>query len=166
MVVPRSTKGAMKMFETIGVLFVFMMLLGLAMVFYNVIQQSMLEETLAKQAERKSLEIAGKSLLLPELDCSLTGITEINCIDMAKLYSFSNIINSSTRAQSEYFNIFENSHILVRPLWPGGNWSIVLYSNVPAKFKSKNIFVSPILLHDPWTGSDSFGIIEVETYAQ
>jgi hypothetical protein len=166
MVVPHSTKGAIKLFETLGVLIVFMILLGFALIFYNVVQKGALQEDLAQQAERKSLEISEKSLLLPELDCSITGVTEINCIDVLKLTSFSKVANSSLRAQAEYFNVFESSVVTVRQLWPPANWSVTLYNRTPERYRSITSFSSPILLRHPLQDTNTFGIIEVQTYAE
>src|SRR3989344_8008210 len=113
---PHSRRAEIKLFETLGVLIIFMVLLGFAMIFYNIVQQSSLQDELAQQAERKSLDISEKALLLPELDCSITGITELNCIDMLKLRSFSTVMNQSIESQAEYFNVFESSTIRITQL--------------------------------------------------
>lgn len=164
MAVPHSTKGAIQLFETLGVLIVFMILLGFAMIFYNIVQQSSLNDAMAKQAERKSLEISEKALLLPELDCSITGTTEFNCIDTLKLESFSTIINKNTAARAEYFTVFESSSIRITQLWPVSALNTTIYDTKPAQWRSANVFTSPILLYDPRTDTRAFGLIEVITY--
>ena len=162
----RSIRGDIKLFETIGVLIVFLILLGFAIIFYNFVQKSSFEQELQKIAEGKSQEISEKALLLPELDCSLTGITEINCIDLFKLKGFGAIVNGSLDAEAEYFTVFETSEVVVRQLWPPSNASIVLYNKTPEKYRSKTLFASPILLRQPLQNANIFGIIEVTTYAK
>jgi len=164
MIAQRYTKkGAIKMFETIAVLFIFLVLLALAMVFYQTIQKSSFEDELARRAEMKSLDISEKALLLPEIDC---GLTERNCFDMLKVTSFSTVINKNDDARAEFFNVFENSEITVRQIWPPADWSIVMYNRTPETFRSLTQYASPIVLYHPLTNTKTFGYLEVKTYAQ
>lgn len=166
MVVPHSTKGAIKLFETLGVLIIFLILLGFALIFYNIVQQSGLDNELSEQAERKSLEISEKALLLPELDCSITGVTELNCIDALKLRSFSQVMDADITAQSEYFNVFESTTVRIKQVWPPTNLSETIYDRKPEQWRSATVFTSPVLLHHPLTGTNAFALVEVTTYAE
>jgi hypothetical protein len=155
-----------KMFETIGVLIVFLILLAFGLIFYNAIQEGSVKDQLREQREGQALTIIEKSLLLPEIDCSTVLFTDLYCIDILKLESFIEVLEEGNIAvQAEYFTVFKNSEVLVKEVWPNtGANPIIIYSNIPDEFVSKNSFTTPILLKNPLQKEDVFGILEVNTY--
>ncbi|MFC1774919.1 hypothetical protein ACFLZN_01235 [Nanoarchaeota archaeon] len=158
-----TKKGAIKMFETLGVLIVFMILLGFALIFYGQIQKGELQESLAKQVDRKSIEISLKAVSMPELDCSTVAQTEQTCIDLFKLESFAEILTDDNN-KLEYFDVFENSKMEVKDIFSNKTW--IVYNNRPDFVKTELLFVSPILIKEPLSESKNMGIVEVTVYGQ
>jgi hypothetical protein len=156
-------RGQLKLFETIGVLIVFIILIGFALIFYNTIQQSSFEEENQQLQEARSMKIAEKALLLPDLDCSLRGIIETSCVDELKLIAIEQFTNSTSKTTQEYFDIFETSAITISTLYPVEK-KFVVYNQSPNATTSQQKFTAPIIIRDPRTETSMFGLMEVITY--
>jgi hypothetical protein len=159
-------KAQIKMFETIGVLIVFFVMLSGGTVFYFNLQESAVEKELAQQARLRGLQVAQRALYLPELECSYAGVPEQNCIDKHKLQAFSRILEQDSRLQESLFGFFGDATLNVTIIYPATQtFFLVIYDRPPEQYKRKLVYQSPVLVRDPITRKASFGVMEVTTYA-
>ena len=168
-------RGQIKMFETIAVLVVFFFLLVTGIAFYFGIQKSSIEKEQVRAVEISGLQTAIRVLNLPDLDCSVLGTRNENCIDKLKLNTLSSMLRNESFVV-DYFGGFGFSKVSVRQSWPCPDpdrycSGLTLYDNPPldsegnASWSFATTTITPILLLDPWRDEKAFGIIEVIVYA-
>lgn len=156
-------RAQIKMFETVGVLIVFFILLVTAGAFYFGLQRQSIDQERFSTADNVGLQTALRVIDLPELDCSLFGTVRDNCIDKYRLESFSDLLKNDDVVE-DYFSGFGFSTITVRDVWPCNVCgSFVLYNNTRAA-SVESATVTPVLIHDPWLDTYSFGVVEVVVY--
>jgi len=158
-------KSQVRMFETLAVLVVFLLLLGLGSVFYFRLQESSIRKEIMRAEDLRSIELFQKALYLPELDCSFVGVQKGNCFDWIKVQEFSSLLESGDLRES-YFDLFGFSKIRVRRVYPFVSDWFVLYENVPESFSSKLSSHSTVLLFDAVDRVYDFGVVEVSFYAE
>lgn len=116
-------KAQMQMFETIGVLFVFFLLLAFGLIFYAGFQKDNVSNLQSDKTELELVSIAQTIEALTELKCSeQTSITE-NCYDLLSIEIFSRYMKNtspglflhvgSPNTRIHYLSIFKNSNITV-----------------------------------------------------
>ncbi len=122
-------KGQANLMETIGVLFIFFVLVLFALVFYFKFQASSFEQKEIERAANNAIDITLVTLFLPELQCS-NGRAEAddNCVDVIKLRNLIKVFNESPSdyRNNYYFNMLGFSKISFVEIYPG-NRSWVLY---------------------------------------
>ena len=178
----RKKKGQMQMMETIGVLFIFFILVVFGMIFYFKYQQIALQDKQEELTAARAMDTTLVALFLPELQCSRAEAeSEDNCIDISKLQALNETMSSYSN--DYYFNIFSYSRIYVEMVYPT-NYSWTIYDREKVKindagetvpdweFKEPTFFV--VTLRDELdvfgaaTGHDStygFGYLVVEVYS-
>ncbi len=166
----KSKKAQMHITETIGVLFIFFILVAFGLIFYyKYTDQAMKEEhrqAVADRAVKTALEV----FTLPELACT-RGDAELEdyCVDMAKVRHLNETFNE--HLADYYFKLFGYAKIKVVELYPNTGNEYALYDKKkPANETSEyeaSYFV--IALKDEITDMErtpySFGYIEVGVYA-
>lgn len=155
-------KAQVKMTETIGVMFVFFLLVVFGFVFYARIQASNYQNTLIEENEKRAVEVAQRASTLPELQCSSNNIVTDNCIDIQKLESMSNMLKSNQDLQISYYDSFESSRLIVKQIYPSKKeWLIYerIVNNTGFLFTP-----IPLSLYDPINNRYNFGILEVTYY--
>jgi len=154
-----SKKSQIQMFETIVVLFIFFILIGIGMIFYARIHKSNTEIARYGLSESKSVIIAQRAMFMPELQCSEDNSIRENCIDLTKLEASMGVISSN---ELFYYDIFEQGEVNITSIYPDfQRWTI--YSRKTEKPSSSLITNVPISLYDPITRSYRFGILTIET---
>ena len=151
--------------ETVGILFVFFILLVFGFVFYMNVMRSSSEVDLEENLQLKAIGIAQKASFLPELQCSEENVRTEDCIDLYKLKALSDMVDGN---RLYYYDIFEYSDIYVKEIFPDlwedeGDWKY-LYQNSLTEYKDKISTFIPVSLYDPNDKSYSFGILAVEVY--
>lgn len=158
-----STRAQVKMFETIGVLVVFIVLLAGGGAFYFKMQESALQQELAKARQLRLLQSSLKATFLPELDCSFVGVQRENCIDFLKAEAFAGL--SEEHAQY-YFGLFGTSTVKLTSIYPDPSINVLLYNNPLEEYHSKIPARTPVLVYDPAQKTYAFGVLEVTSYAK
>lgn len=118
--IPKSRKAQMQMMETIGVIFIFFIIVLFGSIFYFKFQeisfQNQQEELLAGQA----MDLTLVTLFFPEVQCSQgEAEAEDNCIDMSKVRALNNMMDDNPRYVTDYyFNVFGYANITVNMVYP------------------------------------------------
>ena len=162
--------------ETIAVLFVFFVLLALALIFYVAYSNSSSEQKLKESKQLLATELAQKVSNLKEIQASSQGVSKVNSIDLFKVQALSNLIGRDDKIKLIYGTDFGSSEIMLKEIYPQQrNWTI--YSNLPSVSdtdanKDAGLvipFFIPISIFEPPNkehpiGRNSYGILEVWYY--
>ena len=152
------------MFETMAVLIVFIILLGLGFIFYTKVVKSNIEVDSNEISQANSVAIAQRVMFLPEIECSEDNVPKENCIDIEKLKAAKDIISNSQN-QLYYYDLFEFSEIKIGEVYPG-NRHFDLYSKTTPEYKNKFTTRVPVTLYDPINKQNLFGMINIATYTK
>lgn len=159
-----AKKGQLKMFETIGVLIVFFILLAIGISVYFVIQKSSATKETVQRQQTEGFKIAQKMLYLPELDCNFLSTTQDVCFDLYKLQTLQDLLNKDENIKNDYFQIFGYSKITINIVYPQIQPQFVLYDKQPPAIVTQRTTQSPILVKNPIDDTNSFGYVEVKRY--
>lgn len=158
-------KSQIQTFETMAVLLIFFILLGIGAIFYVRIYKSNLEITKYGYSQSKSVTIAQRVMFMPELQCSKNKVITDNCIDILKLQAAINVINSN---EIHYYDLLEFGEIKITEEYPSSasapKW--VLYSRKISKPSSSFLTFVPISLYDPAADTYGFGVLSIETQSR
>ena len=159
-------KSQIQIFETIAVLFVFFMLIGIGMIFYVRIYKSNLETTKYGYSQSKSVAIAQRVMFLPELQCSEDKVIKDSCIDALKIDVAKKMMEAN---QIYYYDLLELSEINITKIYP--NLAKVpepttIYSRKTGMPSSSFLTYVPISIYNSTTRTYEFGILSIETQAK
>jgi hypothetical protein len=157
----KNKKAQMQMMETIGVLFVFIIIIAMGFIFYANVLKGGIEITKREHSELQAVELSTRAASLPELQCSEDNIVQENCIDLIKLEVAGSVMQQNYLT---YFDLFGYSEITVKEIFPNAN-NYTIYSNIPSDYKQKLPNFVPIALKDPGRGQ-AFGIMNVVLYTK
>ena len=156
-------KSQIQIFETMAVLIVFFILLGLGFIFYSKVIKSNLESDAAEISQGQSISVAQKVMFLPEIECSEDNVPKENCIDTEKLNAAAPILTDNNNPY--YYDLFGFSVIRIEEIYPvnlGFVKTLYERDNAP---DYKNSFVTkvPVTLYDPVDKLNKFGMITITT---
>lgn len=160
-----NDKGQVRMMETIAVLFIFFILIGLSLIFYAQFQKGEIQEQQRELAAQKTTNIIVKAANLPELKCTKGGDVDVpNCVDYYKLNRTKEIMNNSI---DYYFDIFGYATIRVKEIQPKKrNWTI--YKRTINNTQRITLAQIPIAIRKPKEKTQPeyyFGVLEIESYS-
>jgi len=160
-------KSQMQMMETIGVLFIFFILVAFGFKFYGIVMQKNYDKMMYEQFQLNTIQVAQSVAFMPELKCSEDIVKEReDCIDLLKLLGAKDIINDN---KVDYYDSLGYAKVTVDQIYPesvpsflgGGPWTI--YDNsLPEADMEKSIVRIPVALSNPKNGHVYLGIIRVE----
>jgi len=171
-----ARKAQMQMAETIAVLLVFFVILGLSLMFYGTFQAGSVREAQKEQFEKEAVRIALLVSHLPEVVCSDNNQMTENCLDRLKLEAWSNLVAPSApdagpgtgdeEAFLFYQTDFRDSKVIVQEVFPETE-QYVIYDNAPKDFKEMIPTYIPLTIRDPTRPPQSqsaLGVLAVEVY--
>lgn len=162
-----NKKAQIKIFENIGVLLIFFVLIVLAIVFYFVFSKGDLEEQRQELGTQNAIELASKISLLPELQCRKDNAQEDHCIDKLKLATLA-IRFLEADAKEEYFDILGFSTIKIKLIQLTDSepkeLGTTIYDHKKEGGNTDNFFI-PVSVHDPISDQYDYGILEVSVYS-
>ncbi len=157
-------KAQIRMFETIAVLFIFILLIGFGLVFYSRMHSQGMFDRREERYEKHAIEVAQAAVSLPELKCSSYNTVVSDCIDYLKAEAFIEAVSQNPGLKNEYyFDLFGYSRIEFREIFPGGS-VFVIYDFVPEDIVSRSTFNTPMSLYYPSRRTYSLGMFTVEVY--
>jgi len=167
-------QAQVRMTETIGVMFIFFILIALGLVFYYQYQQYAFKEKEQVLLQTRAVETTLRALFLPELLCSKgEAESEEHCIDMLKAESLAlGITDADLERREYYFNLFSYATISVVQLYPPSALDseshpapLLIYNWPKEEYKSKENTFFVVALRDETIGGYSFGYLQVEVYS-
>jgi len=162
-------KAQMQMAETIVILLIFFIIIGLALTFYGVFQAGSIREGEREQFEKEAIRVALVVSNLPEVDCSDDNQITQNCFDKLKVQTLSGLAGragGNDEAFLFYQAEFRSSKVTIQEIFPDPE-EFVIYDNAPEKFKEMIPTFIPITIRDPMRPlqmQDAFGLLTVEVY--
>ncbi|MBI4439387.1 hypothetical protein HY638_00275 [Candidatus Woesearchaeota archaeon] len=157
-------KSQMQLGETMAILLVFMVLVGLGFAFYMRVSKASFEKDLKAQEAELSIQKLQTITHLPELACSSEGVITDNCIDVYKASASAGPEGFFTKNRIYYQKILGYSSITLYQMSPSEGSPQVLYES--KKGSNYNVVFLPVILHDPVENSDYYGLLEIATYTK
>lgn len=152
------------MFESIAVLLIFFIFVGLGLMFFVRAWKDKSREAGQKFESLEAIKVALVVSNLPELVCTNGEHITSTCFDKYKLMAFNELLNTSSKYKNEhYFNLFGYSSIIVEPIYPQGT-AIGVYERKKPNTKGKQSFIMPIGLYDSGRKSTAMAVLKVEVY--
>ncbi len=153
-----------QMLETIGVLIVFFVLIGMGLVFYYRMQSQSLQQEASEQASLRAVTIAQQVSYLPEVECSRNAESIENCIDIMKLQ---NAVVLMGQKRNYYYDIFQHSKIVLEKIYPSPKSTFEIYDfPLPKDQLTSQITIPvPIAIYDPSTDLNGFGVLKITVYS-
>ncbi|MBT3405908.1 hypothetical protein HN419_01950 [Candidatus Woesearchaeota archaeon] len=143
-------KAQVQMAETIGILFIFIVLVALGVSFWFKIQSSSISQKTVELQELQAVEVVQIVSNLPEIQCSRLNEVEDNCFDERKMIAFSKYLQGHTSDYSipgtledqydrlmEYYPLLRLSKIEVEIIYPFF-WDDADHDGLPTKFENVN----------------------------
>jgi len=158
-------KAQIKMGENIAVLFIFFILIALAMVFYMRLQNSQLKTLSNEDLAKKAIYISQRISYLPELQCSKENVWDEGCFDKYKIIAMSEM-QAETQNRLYYFDSFGYANITLQIYnldgAPEDNYYAIytVYKN----YTQKPTFYFPFSVYNAVEEKKHFGILKIEIY--
>ena len=134
------------MFETVAILVVFFIIVGVGFIFYSSINKTMITREAKDRTELKSIEAAQRLTYLPEIKCTSSVAKEIgSCVDYYKIKMFKRMFESNPNPKEYYYDILGFATIKVTELYPG-NEEIVIYDYPKPNWESMDVYQIPVVL--------------------
>lgn len=158
----------MKTFESVAVLIIFFILIGLGLIFYTGVQKTSTKQVYAERVEQEAVKMAMRVSYLPEALCSRRKIIEDDCFDVYKLESITHWINADEKMFLYYQGDFKESVITVRQIFPPGK-TFMIYSNPPDPERLKEYYIVPTyipvsLKNSSMKNENSLGLLNVTMF--
>ncbi len=153
--------------ESIAILIIFFFLLMFGFAFYTKIQKISYEDQKRVLLELSIIKLSQRAAFMSEFQCSFKDISVDNCYDYYKLRAFEGIIDSEQDVMDYYSNMFGQSEINIKEIYPG-NSNYILYSNPLPEKDSKFIerLGFPISIYNATSKSFSIGILNITIYSK
>jgi len=154
-----SQKGQIRLFESIAVLLVLVFLFVFGIQYYAGVQKNAYERMSDQFNRLDSIKAANQIMSSPFLVCSTRNIRSGLCLDKYKLQAV-----SDPDADIPWPSGVALMNIRVEQTYPSlDSWQITNYQ--PAQNVSSFATQFPVVIYDPFTFTNTFGFIEIRTYA-
>jgi len=151
-------KAQLQMGESIMVLIIFFFLLVFGIVFYASYSLNQAQKKSREHKELIAIQIVQKVQFLPEIQCTIEGNEDYNCVDMSKLETFDLLPEGKKRI---YETMFPRTVIDVKQVYPDSkSWHIYgteLQGNM-------YYYPIPVAIFNPVEDDYTFGVIEIKVY--
>lgn len=144
------------MWETMGVLFVFFILLGIGLVFYSAVEQKNARLQQDESSQLLAIERALRIAQLPELECP-TSLEIKACIDGEKAKLAKVVFESH---QAAYFDLFGFSNITLQTV---GGPEDTLYAYTGERMNKRQVLV-PVSVYNPVDKTYAFGVLKLTVF--
>ncbi len=177
-------KSQMKMGESIGIIFIFILLVALGIVFWTKIKSATIQEQIGEEQTLQAIQVAQEISFLPEVQCSSENIISDNCFDIMKMEAMIEFLTQpplNDEAMEYYSQVFRNSRLFVEVVYPypGRNWTLydnplrlnsskgdanTEAANIEFLTYSKITTIVPVALYNSTSRDYYFGKLTVDVY--
>jgi hypothetical protein len=158
-------KAQIKMGENIAVLFIFFILIALAMVFYMRLQNSQLKTLSNEDLAKKAIYISQRISYLPELQCSKENVWDDSCFDKYKIIQMYDLQQTETQNRLYYFDSFGYATVSLQVYsLDGDEEELYTIYNISKNFTQKPTFYFPFSVYNAIEETKQFGILKIEVY--
>lgn len=163
--VMKQKNAQVRSMETIGVLFIFFILVVFALIFYAQYQRGAYERARLELVGQRAVASSLRAQFLPELRCS-TGNNHFidDCVDRLRMEGFQQV---AAQNRQFYLQVFGTAKISVTELYPG-NHSWTLFNESLAGASRKLTTPTPVSIYDPLSPEGSrfsFGVLNVDVFS-
>lgn len=162
-------KAQLQMAETIVILLVFFVIIGLSLIFYGAFQTGSIQEAQKGQFEKEAIRIALLVSHLPEVACSDDNQVTENCFDKLKVQAFSSLAGQGGGNEDAflfYQTEFRDSKVIIQEIFPDTE-EFVVYDKSPENYTEMIPTFIPMAIRDPTKPlqfQNAFGVLTVEVY--
>lgn len=169
-----KNRAQVKLFESIAVLVVFIILLSIGLRFYSGIQEQSIAQARDKFEQLDSVKLSLIISNLPELQCTRRDIRTFTCFDKQKVDTF---IEEWQKAENRqhYIGLFDFAEIWIEPVYPpfaNAHNSITMYNFTPpssASIRGSSLTTHPFVLYDSQASAsqiqNTFAVLHVRKFA-
>ena len=147
--------------ETIGILFIFFMLIVFGAIFYVRIKSVSVTREIAEFQDVRSVELAQTISFLPEFQCTELNVVQPGCFDLQKMKAMQQIFEAN---RGFYLRELGQIKINVSQIYPPGP-NIVPYDNSPGNYSSSSVSNIPISLFDVAKNKYYLGVMTVTVFS-
>ncbi|NQU98092.1 hypothetical protein HQ533_01380 [Candidatus Woesearchaeota archaeon] len=163
-------KAQIQMGESIAIIVILLILMIFSFVFYSKFKETDIQEKKSLFEELDVVKLSQIAYALPELQCSFAEVADYGCIDILKFKYLAQIITDSFSGEGEsgrkeyfyYRQLFGTSKISLQNVMD--NSILELYST-NRTWISKSVVYMPVVIYNPISDTNSFGVLVVEKYA-
>lgn len=151
--------------ENVAILFIFFMILVVALVFYARLTETKVEVKKEEAFSTKALEVAQRIAYIPETQCSVDNAVEEDCYDLHKLRALEEV-NKKVENKAHYYQMFGWANITINQIFPESDWHSNIYNNIPEKYVEKQAVFIPLSICDFSSRPEkcSFAVMTVEVF--
>ena len=160
----KSKKSQIKMFESIAVLMIFVFIIAIGLKFYVNSQFAYLKDAERKFTDLDSVKVSVILSNLPELSCSMQGVSKYACIDLFKVKSWNYLLKQGDKDFFNYYSpLVGYSEIYVERIYPktGDDVWVIYNASRDSGFDYARV---PVILHNPLSKKNELGILHIKTY--
>jgi hypothetical protein len=157
-------KAQIKLFESIAILVIFIILVAIGIRFYSSAQINSLREAQTRFSRLDSVKTSIIISNMPEISCSFEGITDTSCTDLYKVKAWVELNADTTDLSFKdfYYRQLGASLIVVHELYPE-DIPYIIY-NQSTQQTSSDYLMIPTVIHRPSNKNNHFGILAIRTY--
>jgi len=156
-------RAQVKMFETIGVLIVFILIFAIGLRVYGRVQEQSFMDAKNKFEQFDAIKMSSIVSHLPELVCTARNVQEGACIDLQKALAFEYLMDD-VGFQGKYFDIFGQGLIFIDPIDARYPNNITLYNQTPPGSYDVLNTPHPITLYNASDREHIFAVLYVKKY--
>jgi len=117
-------KGQAQMMETIGVIFIFFVLILFGSIFYFKFSAASFEAAQEEALAQRAMDNTLLALFMPEITCTRgEAEAEDNCVDLTKVRVLESVMNE--HINDYYFNVFGFAKVSVTMVYPGSKTWVI-----------------------------------------
>ena len=173
-------KAQVNMAETVIVIFIFVVLLGLFLIYYTQFRSEGIEQEAKESKTASSTALLSVLSSVPEIKCSEKAKEE-QCIDTLKVLALNSIIAQNINYYRSVFGTRDISLEILYPIseqkaecnqqsykninYPSNCNEYIIFSSI-TKTANKNIISTPVSIYFPETDTFGIGKLKIITYTR
>ncbi|MBW2983151.1 hypothetical protein KY327_02510 [Candidatus Woesearchaeota archaeon] len=156
-------RGQLQIGESIIVIVLILIILVIALVFSARMGAEKYKVQLQGFRQGDAIETAQTVTNLFELKCDKEGL-KTTCVDKHKALAFANLLEDNETARAYYSQIFPESRIVIKQVYPPGQNMTIYEENASDDGQTSQPFLIPVSIHNASADTMAFGILQIQQY--